>query len=109
MALSKKSPYVKTGHRVSGLMLANSTSIRYECIHTHTHTHLHTHTLEEMLEHQPLSVQGAVNRSHDAKAICVSAGLRVTYAKTCVFVLCVRVCVCVCMCVCVCVLMQTFV
>ena len=28
VALSKKSPYVHTGHRVSGLMLANNTSIR---------------------------------------------------------------------------------
>ncbi|GFH27457.1 tubulin gamma chain [Haematococcus lacustris] len=29
VALSKKSPYVHTGHRVSGLMLANNTSIRH--------------------------------------------------------------------------------
>ena len=29
MALSKKSPYVQTGHRVSGLMLANNTGIRH--------------------------------------------------------------------------------
>lgn len=29
VALSKKSPYVRTQHRVSGLMLANHTSIRY--------------------------------------------------------------------------------
>ena len=29
MALSRKSPYVKTAHRVSGLMLANNTSIRH--------------------------------------------------------------------------------
>lgn len=28
VALSKKSPYVPTSHRVSGLMLANNTSIR---------------------------------------------------------------------------------
>jgi tubulin gamma len=29
VALSKKSPYVTTSHRVSGLMLANNTSIRH--------------------------------------------------------------------------------
>lgn len=29
MALSKKSPYVASSHRVSGLMLANHTSIRH--------------------------------------------------------------------------------
>ena len=29
VALSKKSPYVQTSHRVSGLMLANHTSIRH--------------------------------------------------------------------------------
>ena len=29
VALSRKSPYVKTPHRVSGLMLANHTSIRH--------------------------------------------------------------------------------
>lgn len=29
VALSKKSPYVQTAHRVSGLMLANHTSIRH--------------------------------------------------------------------------------
>jgi tubulin gamma len=29
VALSKKSPYVHTSHRVSGLMLANHTSIRH--------------------------------------------------------------------------------
>ena len=29
VALSRKSPYVKTAHRVSGLMLANNTSIRH--------------------------------------------------------------------------------
>lgn len=29
VALSKKSPYVSTSHRVSGLMLANNTSIRH--------------------------------------------------------------------------------
>jgi tubulin gamma len=29
VALSKKSPYVQTSHRVSGLMLANNTSIRH--------------------------------------------------------------------------------
>lgn len=29
MALSKKSPYVASAHRVSGLMLANHTSIRH--------------------------------------------------------------------------------
>lgn len=29
VALSKKSPYVTTSHRVSGLMLANHTSIRH--------------------------------------------------------------------------------
>lgn len=29
MALSRKSPYTKSGHRVSGLMLANHTSIRH--------------------------------------------------------------------------------
>ena len=29
MALSRKSPYVKSAHRVSGLMLANHTSIRH--------------------------------------------------------------------------------
>lgn len=29
VALSKKSPYVQTAHRVSGLMLANNTSIRH--------------------------------------------------------------------------------
>jgi tubulin gamma len=28
VALSKKSPYVRTQHRVSGLMMANHTSIR---------------------------------------------------------------------------------
>ena len=28
MALSKKSPYVETPHKVSGMMLANHTSIR---------------------------------------------------------------------------------
>jgi len=34
VALSKKSPYVKTSHRVSGLMLANQTSIRHLFNHT---------------------------------------------------------------------------
>lgn len=29
VALSKKSPYVQTAHRVSGLMLANHTSVRH--------------------------------------------------------------------------------
>jgi len=29
VALSKKSPYVTSAHRVSGLMLANNTSIRH--------------------------------------------------------------------------------
>ena len=29
VALSRKSPYVQTAHRVSGLMLANHTSIRH--------------------------------------------------------------------------------
>lgn len=29
VALSKKSPYVQSSHRVSGLMLANNTSIRH--------------------------------------------------------------------------------
>lgn len=29
VALSKKSPYVQSAHRVSGLMLANNTSIRH--------------------------------------------------------------------------------
>ena len=29
MALSKKSPYLQTGHRVSGLMLANHTGVRH--------------------------------------------------------------------------------
>ena len=29
MALSRKSPYVRSAHRVSGLMLANHTSIRH--------------------------------------------------------------------------------
>eukprot|EP00793_Prasinoderma_coloniale_P005689 PRCOL_00004163-RA len=29
VALSRKSPYIKTGHKVSGLMLANNTSIRH--------------------------------------------------------------------------------
>lgn len=29
VALSKQSPYVKTSHRVSGLMLANNTGIRH--------------------------------------------------------------------------------
>lgn len=28
VALSKKSPYVKTSHRVSGLMMANHTSMQ---------------------------------------------------------------------------------
>lgn len=31
VALSKKSPYIKTNHRVSGLMLANHTSIASVC------------------------------------------------------------------------------
>ena len=31
VALTKKSPYVTTGHRVSGLMLANNTSIASVC------------------------------------------------------------------------------
>ena len=29
MALSKKSPYIQSAHRVSGLMLANNTSVRH--------------------------------------------------------------------------------
>lgn len=29
VALSRKSPYLQTGHRVSGLMLANHTSVRH--------------------------------------------------------------------------------
>lgn len=29
VALSRQSPYLKTGHRVSGLMLANHTSVRH--------------------------------------------------------------------------------
>jgi tubulin gamma len=29
VAISRKSPYVQTAHRVSGLMLANHTSIRH--------------------------------------------------------------------------------
>lgn len=34
VALSKKSPYVQTAHRVSGLMLANHTSITHVSIHS---------------------------------------------------------------------------
>jgi hypothetical protein len=51
VALSKKSPYVPTSHRVSGLMLANNTSIRcgaqahiHTNMYTHTYTHIHIHT-----------------------------------------------------------------
>ena len=56
MALSKKSPYVQTSNRVSGLMLANNTSIRvlplnHACMaHSHKlHARMHSHTQPHML------------------------------------------------------------